>query len=721
MSIPPLKSEDRPVVKVGGPNVTIYSPKARSQRQPKTQATGQDQRPGLPLLVFFTAGALLLLISGFLFLHNANGNDGNTAKPPVHAVRFPGMEPFPSAKGTPFADTYAGTGKVDAAGSSGNATTPGTSAPATGVTDQLAKLYTEGKLFNIASYPIIRNLVAEQFAKKYEQDIRAGYGANYDKMNQWFASTPEKMDLRGEFYTALIPGKDSISGACKIFSELVEKNPDAFPEYGQLAIAIAVTWDNNNRRFYTKQSDQYMHYKHHQERTGAVLATEKKMGAMENFAFYQGRDKRNFGGRVACLPWEFLVYVVNNDTPESERDWAGKTYYARMVKGLFKNKKGIGEVYEEVPYDNGMLAAHDRGGAENTSARLRGSQYTLPNIKERGGVCAMQADFAARVAKSLAAPAFYVGGQGRAGGLHAWVMWVEVKSFSPTKVVASLKSHGRYFGDFYYVGKTCNPQTDEMTTDRELQLLLHTTAQSPQRARMVSLIMEQYPSLSQKLNLTMEQKSNFLGQLIELSPTSPAIWEEIARMSRDGEITPDQTKKMSMMIDSFFRVMANFPDFTNKLFKDMMTYETKFERRRARYDALLKIYYNPRVPPDQRRPDLACEKLLEFADEMIEAEEYSAICKAMANTIMMLPEEGRYVPKLLDKLEFIVDNHTKKTDVILGFYQQFLPKVPKARGSRVSSYCVETYKRAIAYFQKCGAMQQAAFWQNELGKLTGGR
>jgi protein-S-isoprenylcysteine O-methyltransferase Ste14 len=53
--------------------------------------------------------------------------------------------------------------------------------------------------------------------------------------------------------------------------------------------------------------------------------------------------------------------------------------------------------------------------------RLNGKPYTLQSIKDYGGVCAMQADFAARVAKSLGVPAEYVGGEANFGGLHAWV------------------------------------------------------------------------------------------------------------------------------------------------------------------------------------------------------------------------------------------------------------------------------------------------------------
>src|SRR5258706_8952988 len=50
---------------------------------------------------------------------------------------------------------------------------------------------------------------------------------------------------------------------------------------------------------------------------------------------------------------------------------------------------------------------------------------SLPNLLAFGGVCAMQADFAARVGKSMGVAAEYVGGQAADGEGHAWVMWVE--------------------------------------------------------------------------------------------------------------------------------------------------------------------------------------------------------------------------------------------------------------------------------------------------------
>src|SRR5262249_236735 len=132
------------------------------------------------------------------------------------------------------------------------------------------------------------------------------------------------------------------------------------------------------------------------------------------------------------LPWEFLIHTVNHKTPMDERTWA--------VTNYLKRRSGIGTIYKDIVYDTEMLRT------KSEKCKLNGQPYTLPSIKEHGGVCAMQADFAARVAKSLVVPAEFVGGEANFGGLHAWVMWVEVKAVNKDAVTFSLESFGRYFG-----------------------------------------------------------------------------------------------------------------------------------------------------------------------------------------------------------------------------------------------------------------------------------
>src|SRR5262249_24071185 len=148
-------------------------------------------------------------------------------------------------------------------------------------------------------------------------------------------------------------------------------------------------------------------------------------------------------GRIRYVPWEFLKHVVNHRTPESERQWSMQ----RVAGG----RAMYGKCYSAVPYDHEMLKSHSQ------VAQLNGKEYTLPNLLTFGGVCAMQADFASRVGKSVGVSAEYVTGEAAGGELHAWVMWVELKQATATGLQFSLESHGRYFGDKFYVGHLRDP------------------------------------------------------------------------------------------------------------------------------------------------------------------------------------------------------------------------------------------------------------------------
>ena len=49
---------------------------------------------------------------------------------------------------------------------------------------------------------------------------------------------------RRQMFTAIDAEKDDVLACLKLFRSLQEQFPDQFPSYANLAIAIAVTWDN---------------------------------------------------------------------------------------------------------------------------------------------------------------------------------------------------------------------------------------------------------------------------------------------------------------------------------------------------------------------------------------------------------------------------------------------------------------------------------------------
>src|SRR5262249_8076570 len=160
--------------------------------------------------------------------------------------------------------------------------------------------------------------------------------------------------------------------------------------------------------------------------------------------------------------------------------------------------------------------------------------YTLESIRQNGGVCAMQADFAARVAKSLLVPAESVDGQANSGGLHAWVMWVEVKAVQKDTVTFTLESFGRYFGDHYYVGTLRDAKSGKEMSDRELELRLTAVGTSPYASRQTDLLMRAYPFVRDAKEFTTKQQLAYLNKVLTLYPMCTAAWIELAAMHKDG-------------------------------------------------------------------------------------------------------------------------------------------------------------------------------------------
>ena len=91
--------------------------------------------------------------------------------------------------------------------------------------------------------------------------------------------------------------------------------------------------------------------------------------------------------------------------------------------------------------------------------------------------------------------------------------------------------------------------------------------------------------------------------------------------------------------------------------------------------------------------------------------------EGLAYTIKKFPDEGRYVPRLLDRLEAICAELPELSTQLVRFYTEFLPAIPRSRGSDPSKYCLEMYERAIALFRANGQPQLAAALSAELTKI----
>lgn len=548
--------------------------------------------------------------------------------------------------------------------------------------DALVKLHEKQNLTGKKDYLGVRKIFADLYENQNElllSRLGEGEGADFKK---WLGEHP---DFKEEFYIAITP-EDDVTAAWKILQTIHKKFPTKLNDYGQLAIATALTWDNERN---------LEHYDHHQQRTHSIMP-EKLLGGVENFEYFVDAAGV-MQGRAQFLPWEFLVYMVNHKTPRAEREWAAANYVPKRTM--------YGKCYADVPYDHAMLKSESR------TCKLDGKDYSLPNIKQFGGVCAMQADFASRVGKSIGVPSEYVGGEAAGGELHAWVMWVEIKQVTRTSISFTLESHGRYDGDKYYVGTLRDPQTGKGTTDRELELRLQAVGLSPVSFRQAKLVMQAYPQLREKLGWNANQEIAFLNEVMELCPGNEAAWRQVALLAREGRIGADSNRQMTAMFDKMFRTFGSFPDFTWKIFDDLVQYQKNPKQRNKYYERLVQMY------EAAGRPDLACEARLKLSDYLMEEGRTKEVIDGLAFTIKKFPDEGRYVPRLLDKLEKVCGGVKGADQQLLRFYQEFIPLIPQKRGNDPSPYCMRMLERAIEKFTSAGQAPQAQGFALQLATL----
>ncbi|MCA9080392.1 MAG: hypothetical protein KDA58_07525 [Planctomycetaceae bacterium] len=539
------------------------------------------------------------------------------------------------------------------------------------------------KLFSTDSYAAVRKAFADEFEKQHDIDIKAALGTDYDAVQEWFST---RTDLKEELYTAIDSKLDNVVGALRLFNELRTAYPKQIERYGSLAIAISVVWDNERGVY---------EYGHHARRTHSSMPTDL-MNGVQNFAYFVELENV-MEGRALYVPWEFLIHTVNHRTPGQERLWAMQNYG--------NSRSMYGKCYSTVPYDTVMLQTGSK------TCRLADKEYNLPNILQFGGVCAMQADYAARVGKSLGVPAAYVGGEARTGDLHAWVMWVELLAATPRGITFSLESHGRYGDDHYYIGNLSDPQTGRGTTDRILELRLHQVGTDALAYRHARRIMEVYPALADELQLDFQQRLDFLSSVVGMNPWCEPAWSAVAQLAQGRALDKFQYKTMTGLLNQSFANFARFPDFTLTIFDDLTSFETDPAKRIGYYYQLLEVY------AAAGRPDLSFAALLKLSMLLEEADRAPEAIQSLAAAIQKYAAEGQYVPKMLDRLETLATESGASIQTVADFYQAFLPSIPTTRGNAPSDYCIKMYNRAVPIFQQAGYTQQAQNYQAAAAQL----
>lgn len=543
------------------------------------------------------------------------------------------------------------------------------------------------KAFAKGEYKNVRTTFAKYFEAKYGDVLKSQLGADADPLFEFLATNTE---LRETLFTAIDPADDNPAAVMAVLRDLWKADEKAVRANDELAVAVAVVWDNPRAPY---------DYRGHQVRTHSILPDAvMKVGPVDNFKYVLDRQAK-LKGPQQQLPWEFLVHTINHHTPNDERDWA--------ITNYIKKRTGVGAIYKEIVYDTVMLQTQSR------VCKLNDKPYTLPSIKENGGVCAMQADFAARVAKSLLVPAEYVGGEGQFGGLHAWVMWVEVKSVNKDTVTFTLESYGRYNIDHYYVGTLLDPKTGKKMTDRDLERRLTAVGTAPSSSRQADLLMRALPVVSDKKGWTPKQQLTYLNKVLALYPMCEDAWRTLAVMHKDGKLT--EAAEATRLADKALTTFEKFPDFSWALVDDLLTPQKDTATRRKMFVKVVASYEK------LSRPDLACEARMKLVEYVTEEKDYKGAFDGLAFTVRKFPEEGRYIPKMIARMEEVAKEMKGGDALMAKFYQEILPKVPTKRGDEVSGYCVKLHEQAIAYLKGANRAKDAAVVEQSLARIKSGK
>ncbi|QVL31463.1 hypothetical protein KIH39_21840 [Telmatocola sphagniphila] len=558
------------------------------------------------------------------------------------------------------------------------------------------ELFKSGKLFDKREYKTVRAAVCKAFEQAHRVDIKEGLGKDAEAMNEWFA---KNVDIKEEFYTALDENYDDLIQAISLFRNMWKANPEAVKNYPNLAIAVAVVWDKPGEDLYD--------YRGHQVRTHSLLpAGVNKITALENFKYFVDQAKaiqaKEPAIRIQFLPWEFQVYLVDTRTPIQEREWAVQNYLPK--------RQLIGKAYFDCKYDTEML----QSGGE--VCKLAGKPYTLESLKNYGGVCAMQADFAARVAKSLAVPAAYVGGESATLDLHAWVMYVQVTGVQKDKVNFLLESEGRYGTDNYYTGNLKDPQTGQQILDRDMERRLSAVAQDRVGKRLSDLNMRIYQVLLDELK-AQKKRIAFLDANLKLCHYNEGAWLEFAEMVKSGDLSNSSDLKSAVLShwNSMLVNFAKYPDFTWKVSPDLalINKETKPERN-SMYKRLIDLYEKG------NRPDLACDARLKLAEFQQEDKQYSQAAVGLNQTIQKFPNEGRYIPKLMKALNEACGKYPEGKAYLTKAYINLVTNIKPKRGAEPTKYALAMYKEAVEFLEKDKKNDQIVKQiRNQMNQLSG--
>ena len=545
---------------------------------------------------------------------------------------------------------------------------------------RISSLHRKNKLLEVSAYPELRRFAAMQVAEKYRAEITQIWGEPRDEFPMFLDKHSELLE---NFWLALEPQHDDVPAAMKLLRQIWEFSPVRLKEFPELAIAIAVVWDQPDSAAFEDSGGQHQ-----------AVPAPNRATALDNFQYYSS-DQLPLGKWIKAFPWEWLCYVVRNKTSAEERRWTIANYSHRIHE-LEKAYFDIKWTCDEPP-------------------PLKDKPYTLMNMKKYGGVCACQADYAASLCRNMGMPAFWAAYWSRFDYAHAWVIRFDVKKLSKGKIYFTIKEEGNYNKAKQFVTWIRCPHTAQEINEAVILHRLDRVGTNLIAYRRTDILMRCFDSLVKTESLTPDQQLALLLKINAISPGCDKAWKTILDiLAKEPQFTDDngsekeRTKAILKLNDKMVREWIRFPNELPKYTETLLANPLIRKQEKTIYGKLL------RALDERRRPDLAISVAANYAESLLNRKKFDEATELLTTVVLRYYDVADSTNLAFDKIRTISEQDFTQTPKLSAFYLQLLPNVFNTKSDLPKGYKKEVLELALQTFRKTGNQNHIMAAQKQL-------
>ena len=224
-----------------------------------------------------------------------------------------------------------------------------------------------------------------------------------------------------------------------------------------------------------------------------------------------------------------------------------------------------------------------------------------------------------------------------------------------------------------------------------------------------SLLMRHYPWLAQNLKWDAKAKMAFIDKCMRVCPQSDEPWQALAALVRSKALDEEGMKALRTRVPTVLTHFKNYPDFVVGTFKVMAADFEPAEQIKLNQQAVT-------LCEKAGRPDLSCDVRLQISDALMKTKKWQTAADGLVTTIYRFPTEGRYVPKLTQKLQDIAPNYKGGTERLAQVYLDIVPRLyTYYKSDKEAAYHKTMYKQAMSFYEA----NQMASYASALKARTG--